>query len=391
MKKLLIFGGGVFQVPFVQRAKEMGLYVGLVDINIAAPAKDFCDVFFNTSILDIDKAREIVKSFNPDGITVGTCETGMHTASIIGKEFNLPFLDEETVKKATNKVLMLEAFKKIGVPSPEYKVIKPGDKVEWTFDYPVITKPADKSASRGLYFVNNPSELNYAVDVSMSVSDSKEVLIEEYLDGPEVSVEILMIQDKPKVLQITDKITSGSPYYIELGQAQPSTLTDEEKIQIANCASNAAISVGLSNCAVHAEVKMTSKGPRMVELGGRMGGHFIDSYLLENSTGYRLQDAIIRYALGEPMTITQEKVVDACAMKCILSREGVVKDITGVDKAKAIEGIVSIYITTQIGQSLHEGKSNNDLIGYIVGCADNTDNALAVCERAENTIKIIYE
>ena len=391
MKKLLILGGGVFQIPFFQRVKEMGVCSGLVDINESAPARSVCDEFFNVSILDITQIRKIVDEFKPDGIAVGTCETGMHTASVIAKEYNFPFLDEKTVLKATNKVLMLEAFKSYGVPSPEYKVVRPGDTVEWGSYFPVITKPADKSASRGIYYVKDTSELNKAVEISMSTSDTKEVLIEEYLDGPEVSVEIVMIGVEPKVLQITDKITSGPPYYIEVGQSQPSLLTVAEKKQIADCASKASKAVGLCNCAVHAEVKMTPRGPKMVELAGRMGGHFIDSYLLENSTGYDLQGAVIRYALGHPMTIEKKDDNCACAMKCILAKEGTVISILGVDRAKMLKGIKYVFISANVGQKLKEGKSNNDLIGYVVACADSAPKALDICDRAINAIEIIYE
>ncbi|MCR4648833.1 MAG: ATP-grasp domain-containing protein [Lachnospiraceae bacterium] len=392
MKKLLVLGGGVFQIPFVLKAKEMGVYVGLVDINKNSPAKLYSDEFFNESILDIDAVRQIVQSFKPDGISVGTCETAMHTATRVADEFGYPFLKEEIVNRATNKILMLEAFKKCNVPSPEYAVIKQEDKVVWNGEYPVITKPSDKSASRGLYYVENSEELNKAVEISMASSDEKEVLIEEYLDGPEVSVELLMMGAEPKVLQITDKITSGSPYYIELGQVQPSMLSEDCKKSLAKCAMEAAVAVGLENCAVHAEIKMTSKGPKMVELAGRMGGHFIDSYLLEESTGYDLQKAVIRFALGDGIELSQStKSPEGCAVQCILSKAGVVKNLSGIDEAKKLPDVVQVFVTVNIGDKLSDGKSNNDLIGYVVAKGENAQCALDNCQKAIDKIEILIE
>lgn len=159
----------------------------------------------------------------------------------------------------------------------------------------------------------------------MGASDSKEVLIEEYMEGPEISVELAIEENNPIALQITDKITNGAPYYVEVGQAQPASLSDELKNKVIELACSAAKAVGLTNCAGHAEIKLTPSGPKMVEIGGRMGGHYVDAELLENSTGYKLQETIIRYALGEEFVLQSIEPKGATAMKCILSEEGTIK------------------------------------------------------------------
>ena len=391
MKRLLILGASIFQVPFIRRAKDMGLYVGVIDINPKSPGSREGDEYFEESLLEKEKVLAIAKQFQPDGIAVGTCEVAMYTATYIAKTLGLPFLDENTVDKARNKISMIKAFEAKGVPAPKYMIAHIGETPEWPYEYPVVTKPADNCASKGIYIAETPNDLSRAIEISMQHSNTKEVLIEEYLDGPEVSVEVAMIGDTPLVLQVTDKITTGEPHFIEIGQSQPSVLLEKEREQLKDCASKAAIALGLKNCAVHAEIKMTHNGPKMVEAAARMGGHYIDSYLLEYSTGYDLQSAVIRYALGDTMHVDKIREGACSAMLCILSESGRIKSISGTNEARSIEGILHVCVTAEVGKEYSKGTSNNDLIGYVVSVAKTHEEALHICEEAIKTIKIQYE
>lgn len=388
--RLLILGASGFQVPFIKKAKELGVYVGVVDIDKKAPGIEFSDEFFNCSLLEKDKVLEIAKKFRAEGITVGTCETGVVTAAYVSEKMKLPFYSLEVARRATDKILMIEAFFENGVAAPKYEVIRQGDTIKTNIDYPVITKPADKSASRGIYYVDCEANLKNAVQISMEASDSKEVLIEEYMEGPEVSVELGIEGNNPIALQITDKITNGAPYYVEIGQAQPASLSSDLKDEIIRLACSAAKAVGLTNCAGHAEIKLTLSGPKMVEIGGRMGGHFVDAELLENSTGFKLQEAIIRYALGEEFVLQSTEPKGATAMKCILSDEGKIKRIEGIDLAERISGILKVVMGCKVGDYYHKGTSNNDLIGYVVACSETKEKALDICDEALEKIVIEY-
>lgn len=390
-KRLLILGAGVFQVPFIEKAKEMGCYVGVIDINPDSPGIALADEYFCCSLVEKDQVLRIAERFSTEGITVGTCEVGVITAAYVAQKMSLPFYCLDVAKCATNKIDMIQCFKKYGVSSPEYEVIRLGDKIATNIKYPVITKPADKSASRGIYYVENEGQLENAVLESMECSDSKEVLIQEYMDGPEISVELGVEKDNPVALQVTDKMTNGAPHYVEIGQMQPSRISDEMVIKVKKLACAAAKAIKLENCAGHAEIKLTSSGPKMVEIGGRMGGHYVDSYLLENSSGYQLQEAIIRFALGEEFILRKTDKDAEVGMMCILSEEGFVKEIKGIQEAKKIEGILKVVISAKIGKRYHKGVSNNDLIGYVVAMSTNEKSAKEICEEALKKITIMYE
>lgn len=388
--RLLILGAGIFQVPVIKKAKDMGCYVGTVDINEKAPGVPLADEYFKCSLWEKEKVLDIAKQFKTEGITVGTCDAAVVTAAYVAEEMGLPFYNQEVAKRATNKIDMIQRFKSYNVASPKYEVIKEGEVIRTSIPYPVITKPADRSASVGIFRVENENDLKRAVNLSMAESTSKEVLIEEYMDGPEISVELGIVGDEPIALQVTDKITNGAPHYIEIGQIQPMQFSRDMMKQVKSLAIKAAKAVGLTNCAGHAEIKITSDGPKMVEIGGRMGGHFIDSWLLEASTGYQLQEAIIRYALGEKFELGRTECSGAAGMLCILSEEGKITDISGVDKARQIPGLLDVILTCEVGQKYHSGVSNHDLIGYVIASGDTYEEVLSICKAALSCIKIIY-
>lgn len=390
-KRLLILGASHFQVPFIQLAQKIGAYVGVVDINKEAPGIAFADEYFHCSLLDKNAVLSAATRFNAEGITVGTCEVGVVTASYVAEKLGLPFFSQDVARKATNKIDMIEAFFKHGVAAPAYEVVRIGDNIKTNIPFPVITKPADKSASRGICFVNREEDLSQAVEMSMEASDSKEVLIEEYMDGIEFSVELGIEGQNPIALQITDKICNGAPHYIEIGQAQPLELPQDVLSAAKKLACDAATAVGLENCAGHAEIKWTSTGLKMVEIGGRMGGHFVDADLLESSTGYQLQEAVIRFALGENFVVKQKSPKGPTGMMCILSEEGTIKRITGVEDARQVPGIIKVVMSCKVGNTYHSGVSNNDLIGFVVARAESKNKALSVCNEALNRIIIEYE
>ena len=99
------------------------------------------------------------------------------------------------------------------------------------------------------------------------------VMIEEYLEGPEFSVEVMVIDGEPHVLQITDKLTTGAPHFVEMGHSQPARQTEEAKEKITDLACRAVKAVGISCGPAHVEMILTKQGPKMVELGARMGAH----------------------------------------------------------------------------------------------------------------------
>lgn len=393
MEKLLVLTGSLFQEKFVKHAKELGYCVGVVDMNDRAPAFDVADAVFNASAIDIEAINNIIAEFKPDGITTGICDIPIRVAAKVCKSNNYPFLNEEIAEKATNKYEMIEAFYKNNVAAPFYKKIKNIDEIQHIeFPFPLIVKPVDGSGSRGINLVENEECLLRAIENSLSFSGCGEVLIEEYLEGPEVSVELLIQNGKPEVLQVTDKITTGAPKFIEMGHMQPSSLPEQTVYAIKKLACNAAMAIGLDNCAGHAEIIVTNEGPKMVEIGGRLGADFITTDLLPTSTKVDLVMYEINKALGHPVKFERPKEDGVpVAVRFIPSRDGILLDVKNINNAQQISDVRELKITANIGEKFENSGCNNDRIGYVIATGKTAKIAMENCNKAIDALEIVWE
>ena len=392
MKKILFLGGPEFQIPFIKKAKEKGYFVGIIDISPNAPALDFADKVYISSVKDKEKVLEIAQDFNPDGITVGMVDSAVLTCAYVTTKLGLPGLSEEVAQKATNKYDMIKAFEKNNVPHPWFIYVPKEDinkKLEIP-SYPVIVKPVDMAGSRGISIAFSYDELIKALSYSANVSERGNIIVEEYLEGPEVSVEIVVKDSIPEVIQITDKTTTGAPHFAEIGHLQPSQLPSNILNEIANVACNAAKSIGLINSLVHAEIKVTKNGPKMIELGARGGGDGIAEQLLELSTGVSFPEIALQIAMGEPITIPRERKQNASCIRFIQTQEGILDSIKNVDESRLLKGIADIKILGITGNQYHNVVDNSGRLGYVIATSESAESAKDLCDKAISKIIVNY-
>lgn len=394
MKKLLLFGAPVFQIPVIEKAKQMGLYVGVVDINPKAVAVPYADEYFCCSLKNKDRLLDIAKEFQPDGIMAGACDTSVVSVAYVCEELGLPGLPQLVAETATDKLKMLEAFERDRVPHPTFQVVRNGEKNTDNIHvpFPAISKPINSSGSRGVAYISNKEDIPASFDRSFAASQKGDILLEEYLNGPEVSVEVAVIQGKPFVLQITDKITSGAPYFYETGHSQPSVLSPKALLEIKDVAEKAVLSVGLVNSTAHVEIKLTDSGPKMIELGARLGGDCISTYLLETSVdGASLAEIAIHIALGDILEEPHYRNSGRyAAVRFIVPEQGTIQSVSGIDEASGLAGLVKVLFFGNIGQHYSATTKNDDRVGFAVAEGENRMEAFSRCDKALETIKLAY-
>ena len=208
--------------------------------------------------------------------------------------------------------------------------------------------------------------------------------------GPEVSVEVIVYEGVPHVLQITDKLTTGAPHFVEMGHSQPSRLAAEDQEKIRDLASRAAKAVGLENGPAHVEIILTKDGPKMVEMGARMGGGCITTHLVPLSTGIDMIKATIDICMGQTPDIAQ-KLQKGSAIRFFNPSQGEITAIEGVEEAQKIPGVREITFTKNVGDQIVELNSGADRAGYVI--AQSADPALAVniCLQAQQEIIFVLK
>lgn len=333
MKKIMILGASILQLPAIQKAKEMGLQVVAVDMNPEAIGFKVPGVVKEViSTIDAPSILIAAKKYQINGIMTLASDMPMQSVSVISHEMGLVGISGDTALKATNKAFMRDALKDADVPVPLYYRVKGKaafksavDKV-WSAGYRCIVKPADNSGSRGVDLLGDDSDLDVAYEYTVKYSRGGEIVVEEFMEGPEVSVETLALDGEVHVIQITDKLTTGAPYFVEMGHSQPSQLSEEIKEQIRQVTIAANKAIGIKNGPSHTEIIVTSEGPKIVELGARLGGDCITTHLVPLSTGVNMVECCIKIALGEQPD-TEPKWNKGSAIRYFEQHAGVIKSI----------------------------------------------------------------
>lgn len=395
MKRIMILGASILQLPAIEKALEMGLEVIAVDMNPEAVGFKLPGVVKEViSTIDTPAILEAAKRYQINGIMTLASDMPMQSVAVVSHEMGLVGISEDTALKATNKAFMRDALKEAGVPVPVYFRVKGKDEFKRAVEqvrctgYKCIVKPADNSGSRGVDLLKENGDLDVAYDYTVEYSRGGEIVVEEFMEGPEVSVETLAVDGDIHVIQITDKLTTGAPYFVEMGHSQPSQLSEKVKENIKNVAIAANKAIGIQNGPSHTEIKVTKDGPKIVELGARLGGDCITTHLVPLSTGVNMVECSIRIALGEKPDL-EAKWNKGSANRYLKTENGIVKDIKGLLEAEAIPGVVQISIIHGIGEQVGEIKSSVDRAGFVIAQADCTNRAIEIAEEAIGKIEVI--
>ena len=300
-RRLAIIGASYLQLPLVEKAREMGIESICFAWKDGAVCKDICDKFYPVSTVDKEAILKICREIKIDGITTIASDVAVLTVNYVAEKMGLVGNPDKYSETATNKYLMRQCFMDNNVPSPKFCLTEGTiPKVVNMFRYPVIVKPTDRSGSRGVEKVDTPEELQAAIVRACKESFQKKAVVEEFVEGREISVESISYKGKHYVLQITDKVTTEAPFFVELEHHQPSSLPDDIKKRVKEIVLNALTALHIQYGASHAELKITKDGYiRVIEIGARMGGDFIGSDLVKLSTGYDFLKGVIEVALGD--------------------------------------------------------------------------------------------
>lgn len=313
MKTIAIIGASYLQRPVVERANQMGLRTICFAWPQGAVCKEICDRFYPISITEKEQILAICRDEKIDGICTIGSDVAAPTVAYVAEQMGLPGNAYEAACKAHDKHLMREALMAAGVDCPHYMVESrksEGEKIELAL--PLIVKPSDRSGSLGVKKITRMEELEPAIEEAKKLSIAGEAMIEEFIEGREISVEMISQHGVHHALQITDKTTTGAPHFVELAHHQPSSLPAEMQERIFAITRKALDALGLTEGASHSEYKITSEGRIVVmEIAGRMGGDFIGSHLVQLSTGYDFLRGVIEVALGQPIQVNVQALAQS--------------------------------------------------------------------------------
>lgn len=321
MKKLAIIGASEFQNPLILKAKEKGIETHVFAWQCGDVGEETADFFYPISITEKDAILEKCRSIGVDGV----CSIGSDLANIVvsyvAEGLGLTANSVACANVSTDKHLMRERFEQNGDPSPCSMVVGEGfDLNAFGLRCPLIVKPADRSGSRGITCLDSFSGFDGAVRRAREESFSKTVLVEEYVEGSEYSVEYVSWRGEHHFVALTEKFTTGAPAFIETGHLEPARVDPDVVERVRKVVEHALTGLGVEYGASHSEVKIDAEGnSAIIEIGSRMGGDCIGSDLVELSTGYDYVGAVVDIALGEEPKLPADSRDECAAIRFVFS------------------------------------------------------------------------
>lgn len=393
-RNILIFGGGNNQLTLIKAARDCGYHTVVIDPMEDAPAKTIADVFEVVGVKDFEKTIEIAKKYNIEGIVTSQMENPLLLMSEVAETMGYIFPKPQHILQARNKYLMKQCFLKAGVPCAKGILVSKNTQITKDilngFEFPLIIKPVDSYSSRGVYKVENTDQINQYINNTRCFSSTGDILIEEFMDGPEVSVESITCKGITTIFQITDKIITGYPCTVEMGHIQPSGLNESVQNEIKILVKDAINALELDNCASHAEVKITTAGVKMVEIGARLGGDYISSYLTSLSTGISLEAAAVRVAMGDiPETVPIYN--NGSVIKYLeLSSGKKVKAIKEWKEVLDLTGVVHALVFIKENEIIPDITDSSKRSGFVICNGTTREEAVANVEYAINKLKTFF-
>jgi len=392
-KTILILGSRLMQLPAICKAKEMGLQVITIDPDEKALGFKYADHSYIHDLADEKSCLKIAKKHNVNGVMTLAADYPIPMVSRICKDLSLRGLTTEAAILSTNKKIMRQAFSARNIPSPIAITAMSFDEAKNAIkqlSFPIIFKPAISHGGQGVTQISaesNIDEIERAYIRAMSITSGDGILVEEFVEGPEFSVEAVTVNKVTHIVALTDKLTSGPPYFVELGHNQPSLYPDIDKQLLLKTAILGIKALGIDWSASHTEIKLSSNGPKIIEIGARLGGGFVTTQLVPFSTGVDMVKAAILIALGEEPTI-RSTCQQGAAIRFLYTQPGIIKNIYGVKSAEKTPGVREVDVYKRVGDKSTPLVDGTGRLGHVISVAKNAKSAIICAEQAQKKIVI---
>jgi biotin carboxylase len=395
-KTILIIGAGRLQLPAIKKAKEMGLFVVATDYNEKAPGLLLADDRIIMSTRDIDGSARVAKQYHQavrrihGVLTVGT-DASM-TVAAVANALRLPGIRFSNAEAASNKLKMRARLHAEGVPCPDYGECWVLEDALGHFKrmgkVPVVLKPSNNMGARGVSQAIDLDGVKRAFAFAKEASPNGEVIIEEYMTGPELSIDALIYKNTIHICGVADRLITAPPFFVETGHIMPSALEPALLEDAVNVFCRGIRALGLDTGAAKGDIKVTPKGAMVGEIAARLSGGFMSAYTYPYSSGVDLNANAIRIALGGAPCGLKEKFRRTAMEAAIIPRPGVIKSIHGLEDALAIPGVRHIFMNVDIGDRVTRPRSNVEKAGHIIAVADTREEALKIIAKAQAAIAI---
>ena len=391
MKKLMIMGAGIYQVPLIKKAKEMGIYTIAVSIPGNYPGFAFADKVIYENTVDYERILEVAKEEKIDGIVTAGTDVAVITIGKVCDELGLAGISFEAAKIASNKILMKRKYEEYGVRTARFREIgfdeDLNEKIKG-LNFPMIVKAVDSSGSRGITRVNSADEFENALKAVKSVTRTDHYIVEEFIEGKEFGAQAFVQNGKLKfAIPHGDYVFQGDTG-VPIGHFAPYELSKDIIDDAEEQLEKAIKAMGLNNCAINADFILKDDKTYVLELGGRSGATCL-AELVSIYYGFDYYEKLIRAALGEDVEFPQNHAVPNASMLLRSDKDGVIRSITNNNVED--ENICEIQFDYNVGDEVKKFHVGPHRIGHIITKGETLDQAVEKLHEALEHIIIEVE
>jgi biotin carboxylase len=401
MKTLLIISGGIEAADAARHAREMGLHVVVSDIDANAPGFAFAHDHLIADVYGPEETAKAAEHYQRekrklDGVICVAADAPV-TAALVAERLELPGLSLDAARLACDKVAMKTRFREAGVPVPWFASIASLHELEKIIaerGRNLVIKPADSRGSRGVQRLARVADVDAAYALAEKHSPTRRVMVEAYLDGPQVSTESIVTAGRCYTPGFSDRnyelLEAHAPFFIENGGDLPSGLPREIQEKVKAVVARAADALGVTEGSVKGDIVVHRDEPYVIELAARLSGGFFCTREIPLNTGVDFIGAAIKVALGERVEPSElePRRHNPVVQRYAFPKPGRVLGIRGAQAARRLPGVADIVVTARQGDIIPPAGDKRPSAAMVLATGASLEAALASANAAIATIEI---
>jgi biotin carboxylase len=394
-KRLMVIAGGEWQVPLVQTARAMALYVINSNLYPDSPGFRHADVGLVADVRDAERNLAFAREYKPDGIVTDQTDLAVPTVAQLCEELELPGIGSPAAQLFTNKFLMREFLRQHGYPTPEYsRCAEPEDALALAAEigYPLVLKPPDSQGSRGVFKVASEVELLSLYPDSVRASHDGSVMAERFVPGTGLTVEGFKTNSRHYSLAVSRRQTFDHNPMLGSVQIYSPNAQDVDFEALKKQHDAMIEQMGLSFGITHAEYIVSDGKFFLIEVAARGGGSGISSHIVPAITGINVTELLIRMTLGEKIeTMEPSHGPRPFAIISFLNfRPGVVKSVSGLERVRRLPGLLHLSLNFVPGDRLKAPRDGPTRQGCFLAVAQSPNELQELSQTIHQELQVIY-
>lgn len=395
IKKAFVLAGGNDQIELIKGIKKRfpSAEVILIDMNPNVRAKDFADRMLVISTMDYDKVLAAARAENIDLILSACGDQPLRTMAYVSEKLGLPcYLTFEQAQNLTNKVLMKKLMIEGGIPTSKYHRFDINSEITTDgLSFPLVIKPADNNGSKGIIKVYSKQEFDKAISEARKYTVSGDLLVEEFKEGEEYSVEAFIRNGEPYIVFASKniKVKNRNTFTI-CSNEYVAALSSELESKIKEIIVKIGKTFNIDNVPLLIQMIVKDNEVNVIEFSARTGGGS-KLFFIREMVKVDIIDNLLDITFGLKPDIEAIPCSDKAVIKYVYAEPGIFSDIQNLEELKASGYITNVYQYKPFGTEIKSSNYSSDRpIGFLLRGASEGELAQKV-SHINSRIKILDE